>query len=152
MSTVRLITFRVDGIPATKGSARAVKSKSTGKALLLASASTKNAREQKTWARAVGWACRAAMRSMPPMVGPVDVQIVFFLPRPKTVKTPRPISKHDGDKLTRATWDAMTGIAYVDDGAIVTWGGAKYYADGCVPGARITVGRIEDIETRSAKS
>ncbi len=137
-----MISFQVDGLPATKGSARAVRNKHTGRAVLLASASPKNARDQKSWAEAVAWMCKAAMQGRAPLVGPVSVRIDFYLPRPKTVKAARPIAKRDGDKLLRCTWDAMTGIAYVDDGQIVEWPGGKHYADGCPSGARITIDTI----------
>ena len=137
-----IVSFHVDGIPATKGSARAVNNKHTGRAMLLASASRKNERDQKSWAEAVAWMCKAAMRGRAPLTGPVSVRIDFYLPRPKTVRAPRPIAKRDGDKLLRCTWDAMTGIAYADDGQIVEWPGGKHFADACAPGARITIETI----------
>lgn len=135
-------SFHVDGVPAPKGSARAVTNRHTGKAVLLASASPKNARDQKSWAESVAWMCKAAMAGRPPVTGPVLVRIEFYLPRPKTVKAKRPTAKRDGDKLLRCTWDAMTGLAYVDDGQIVEWPGGKHFADGCQPGARITIETI----------
>ena len=69
------VTFTVVGNPATKGSARAVRDKRTGKARLLASASDKNAREQKAWATAVGWAAMMAVRD--PITGPVMIKVLF---------------------------------------------------------------------------
>ena len=134
-----MIAFEVQGVPATKGSARAVTDKRTGRALLLASGSKKNARDQRSWSTAVGWAAKIAMCGRSPLVGPLVVAVVFWLPRPESVIAERPIVKRDGDKLLRSTWDALTGIAIADDGQIVEWSGAKFYADGRAPGAHITI-------------
>lgn len=124
-----MIAFVVSGIPATKGSARAVKSRSTGRPVLLASASGKNARAQKSWAHAVGWAARQAMAGRPPIAGPVEVRCVFWLPKARTSKLATP--RGDLDKLLRATWDAMTGIAFVDDVLVADAGrSCKWFASG----------------------
>jgi Holliday junction resolvase RusA-like endonuclease len=133
------VTFTVVGDPATKGSARAVRDRRTGKARLLASASDKNAREQKAWATAVGWAASMAMRS--PMAGPVMVKVLLKL---KTADPKRDGAHHavcgrqDLDKLLRCTLDALTGIAYHDDGQIAQVIAAKRWTTG-QPGAEITI-------------
>lgn len=134
-----MIAFVVSGIPATKGSARAVKSRSTGRPVLLASASGKNARAQKSWAHAVGWAARQAMAGRPPIAGPVEVRCVFWLPKAKTSKLETP--RGDLDKLLRATWDAMTGIVFVDDVQVADAGkSCKWFASGKRgPGAMIEI-------------
>ena len=135
-----MIAFVVSGIPATKGSARAVKSRSTGRPVLLASASGKNARAQKSWAHAVGWAARQAMAGRPPIAGPVEVRCVFWLPKARTSKLETP--RGDLDKLLRATWDAMTGIVFVDDVLVADAGkSCKWFAaaDGMPPGALIEI-------------
>ena len=133
------VTFTVVGDPATKGSARAVRDKRTGKARLLASASSKNAREQKAWATAVGWAARAAVRD--PITGPVMIKVLF---RIATNDAKRSGAHHaingrmDLDKLLRCTLDALTGIAYHDDGQIAQVIAAKRWTTG-EPGAEITI-------------
>lgn len=134
-----MIAFLVSGIPATKGSARAVRHKTTGRALLLASASGKNARAQKSWAHAVGWAARQAMAGRPPIAGPVEVRCVFWLPRARTSKLETP--RGDLDKLLRATWDAMTGIVFVDDTLVADAGkSCKWFASASIEaGAMIEV-------------
>ncbi len=133
-----MIAFDVDGIPATKGSTRAVLSNTTGRPMVLA-ASKKNARDQASWASAVGWACKIAMRGAPPLTGPVRVVIDFWLPRRPGDVGDRPIQKRDGDKLLRSTWDALSGLAIVDDGQVVSWAGEKWFADNRAPGAHITI-------------
>lgn len=133
------VTFTVVGNPATKGSARAVRDKRTGKARLLASASAKNAREQKAWTTAVGWSARAAMRV--PVAGPVLVKVLLKI---KTTDPKRDGAHHavcgrqDLDKLLRCTLDALTGIAYHDDGQIAQVIAAKRWTTG-QPGAEITI-------------
>lgn len=133
-----MIAFHVEGVPATKGSSRAVISRSTGLPVVLA-ASPKNARDQASWANAVGWACKLAMRGQPPLTGPVRVVINFWLPRRKGDAGNRPTQKRDGDKLERCTWDALTGLAFVDDGQVVSWAGERWFADNRAPGAHITI-------------
>lgn len=133
------VTFTVVGNPATKGSARAVRDKRTGKARLLASASDKNAREQKAWATAVGWAAMMAVRD--PITGPVMIKVLF---RIATNDAKRSGAHHaingrmDLDKLLRCTLDALTGIAYHDDGQIAQVIAAKRWTTG-EPGAEITI-------------
>ncbi len=138
-----MIAFVVAGIPATKGSARAVKSRSTGRTLLLSSTSAKHERALKSWAHAVGWAARQAMAGRPPIAGPVEVRCVFWLPRARTSKLETP--RGDLDKLLRATWDAMTGIVFVDDVQVMDAGrSCKWFAvaDGMPPGALIEIKAI----------
>ena len=133
------VTFTVVGNPATKGSTRAVNDKRTGKARLLASASAKNARDQKAWATAVGWAARAAVRA--PVEGPVMVKVLL---RIATTDPKRDGAHHaihgriDIDKLLRCTLDALTGIAFHDDGQIAQVIAAKRWTTG-EPGAEITI-------------
>lgn len=133
------VTFTVVGNPATKGSTRAVRDKRTGKARLLASASAKNAREQRAWASAVGWSARMAMRA--PVAGPVMVKVLLKL---KTADPKRDGAHHavngrmDLDKLLRCTLDALTGIAFQDDGQIAQVIAAKRWTTG-EPGAEITI-------------
>lgn len=134
-----MIAFVVNGIPATKGSARAVNDRRTGKARLIPSGSDVNKRAQASWSDAVGWAARQAMAGRPPIAGPVEVRCVFWLPRAKTSKLETP--RGDLDKLLRATWDAMTGIVFVDDVLVADAGkSCKWFASGAIgAGAMIDV-------------
>lgn len=54
--------------------------------------------------------------------GPVSLTLLFVMPRraaePKRV-TPPHTRKPDGDKLTRAVCDALSGLIYTDDAQIV---------------------------------
>jgi crossover junction endodeoxyribonuclease RusA len=82
-----------------------------------------------------------------PLQGPVLAVLDFVLPRNKTdpkTWTPAAVSQKDGDgdKLDRATWDAVTkGGVWHDDSVVTTWAGDKRRAElGEHPGARIRVG------------
>lgn len=92
-------SFRVDGLPETKGSWRAL---GGGKM------KRDNPRE-KDWGEAVGWAARIAMRNKLPIVGAL-VALDFELPPPVGKK-----NKRDIDKLARSCLDAMNGLVYIDD-------------------------------------
>lgn len=44
-------------------------------------------------------------------------------------KTKPMTQRPDGDKLTRAIWDALTGVAFEDDSQVVEWHGVKRRAE-----------------------
>ena len=75
-------------------------------------------------------------RSTTPAPNPIEMTIDFRLPRPKTVRRNLPYVAPDLDKLIRAVLDALTGVAYVDDGQVVTIKSTKTYGD---PGVTITL-------------
>jgi Holliday junction resolvase RusA-like endonuclease len=60
---------------------------------------------------------------------PVLIEVSWYLARPTSVpkKRLRPSVKPDIDKLLRATLDALTGIAYEDDGQVTCISANKYY-------------------------
>ena len=146
-ATYSRIGFRVTGQPAPKGSARAVIDRRTGKARLLASASRSNERAQTSWAAQVGWAAKAAHRAAP-WTGAIGLEVTFFVARPKSVTRALPEVKPDGDKLLRATADALTGILFVDDGQVTDWIARKRYATAEEPcGAWIEVWRVSEATT-----
>lgn len=145
------VEFSVPGMPGTKGSARAFVVPGTNRATIV-----NDNPKTKSWAALVSLLAKQAMAGAAPWEGPVSVQVVFYLPRPKahylpaTKKRPaaelrpgapqRHIGKPDGDKMERAAWDALTGIVFRDDSQIAAWSGGKIYAD--APGARIRVTRL----------
>jgi crossover junction endodeoxyribonuclease RusA len=74
--------------------------------------------------------------------GPVEISMTFFLDRPKNqYRTGKhaaelrpdaqmfPASMPDVDKLARLILDALTGIAWKDDGQVVILTAIKRYAD-----------------------
>ncbi len=72
--------------------------------------------------------------------GPIALELLFKLPRLKSVKRIKPTGRYegDGDKLERAVLDALTGVAYVDDSQVVTCSWRKQYTEG-EPGVHITM-------------
>jgi crossover junction endodeoxyribonuclease RusA len=131
--------IRVNGIPAPQGSKRHVgggrmveSSRAVGPWREAVRAETQLAIDQ--WASA--GQCRGPQAAYET---PVDVQIQFWLPRPRShygkrgllpSAPERPGKRPDGDKLTRAVWDGLVaGGAIADDSLIVDWGGHKDYAD-----------------------
>ena len=145
------ITFSVAGVPKPKGSMRAFVRE--GRPIV-----TSDNPGVSGWQQTIGWsaveATRAATTSaiagVPFPTDPVRVTLRFELPRPTT--TPRraePTTKPDLDKLTRAVFDALTGVLWTDD-AQVCWLEARkrYITAGGVPGVHVTV--TDDNERREA--
>ncbi len=145
-----MITLDVLGTPAPKGSARAMNI--GGRARLIASSSSANAKAQKAWSAAIADAVfdvAAQLGNVSPIRGPVWVSITFRMARPKGHYGKRgllesapmhPTVYPDVDKLARCTLDALTGLAFEDDSRIVSLYVGKQYAVPGREGARITVG------------
>ena len=72
-----------------------------------------------------------------PVTDGVTVNLIFTMPRPRTVKRLEPSVAPDLDKLIRAVLDALTAIAYVDDGQVTEIAATKVY--GVNPGVHIQV-------------
>ena len=77
---------------------------------------------------------------------PIRLQLVFTLPRPKSVPISRratPTTKPDLDKLTRAVMDAISLERYCqvikDDSLVTDLHAAKRYADHTPPGVTILI-------------
>lgn len=149
-----MIAFDVLGMPAPKGSARAILIR--GKARLLASGSTANQRAQAAWVKAVQEATRAALgeRTDPlyPTGVPLEITFVFRLPRPKAhygakgLKPSAPLwhmQYPDADKLLRTTLDALTGLLYADDAQVPSPLPHKQWCEPGREGCGITVRRLD---------
>jgi crossover junction endodeoxyribonuclease RusA len=131
--------IRVNGIPAPQGSKRHV-----GNGRMVESSSAVG-----PWREAVRAETQAARPADPwymPRRGPVQVSIMFWLPRPASVtalKRPQPVTRPDLDKLVRAVLDGIVaGGAIADDSQVCQLSAGKAYADGRAPGCLI---RIEEI-------
>lgn len=133
-----MITFRVYGIPQTKGSTKAFMRPGM-RFPVVTNDNTKN----KNWAATVS---AEAMRVRPTalLLGPLKLDLVFHLPKPKYLPKRRiswPTKKPDLSKTTRSVEDALTGIIWRDDAQIVQSTQAKIYSDS--PGVEITVAPME---------
>lgn len=81
--------------------------------------------------------------------GPVSLTIIFFLPRPATVKRALPSVRPDLDKMVRAVGDALKSAgAYKDDASVCQLVATKQYATDDVqsaPGVGIVLWEISEI-------
>ncbi len=139
-------SFTVWGIAAPQGSKRHV-----GKGVMLESSD-----RVRPWRQDVRF---AALEERPPnwdMATPMRLDLVFWFPRPAShygtrngisylkVNAPiEPVSARIGDidKLQRAVFDALTGVAYLDDRQVVEVEARKAYLMGpdAAPYTHITI-------------
>jgi crossover junction endodeoxyribonuclease RusA len=118
------VTFTVRGIPVPQGSARAFIA--GGRAIVATEA---HRGSLGAWRTAIATEARAAMGEDPLLTGPVRVDLLFVLPRPKSAPKRRlyPDGKPDVDKLARAALDALTGVVFSDDARVCLLKAAKVY-------------------------
>jgi Holliday junction resolvase RusA-like endonuclease len=110
-----VISFRVDGVPVPQGSMRVFNGHVVH---------NKGA-ELAVWRSAIAIEARRA--GCTPEPGAVKLDLLFVMPKPSTVKRTQPTVAPDLDKLIRAALDAMTAIAYVDDGQVTEIIAQKVY-------------------------
>ncbi len=147
-----ILSFSVFGVPAPQGSFKAVRSQSTGRAVLLQSCARTMPWRSEVAAAAIN---ARGTNSYWPAHGPVELAANFYLPRPSGHRGKRglrpsaptlPSKKPDLSKLVRAIEDALIGIAYHDDAQIVRLDVEKRYADdGVVPGLEIELKALESV-------
>jgi Holliday junction resolvase RusA-like endonuclease len=82
------------------------------------------------WRDSVHMACKvASMEHHVPMLGPVEVHLTFFMPKPKSVSRKYPNTAPDLDKLIRGVGDALQSSGVLsNDGQIVSIIADKVYA------------------------
>jgi Holliday junction resolvase RusA-like endonuclease len=136
--------FRAVGVPVQQGSKSA--RVFAGRAQLF----DQNAKALHPWRRLVRSAAEAALLLDPQhFEGPVEVELRFEMPRPKTVKRRWPSVKPDLDKLTRAVLDSLTDAGvWGDDAQVVRLQAEKTYARE-LPGVTVHVRSIEEETERS---
>lgn len=132
------ITITVPGVPTPQGSKIAGVS-NNGNIYLREAAGSR----LYDWRDNVAWqaSIQADQQGWQRATEAVEVSIVFFLPRPKTVKRNLPSVKPDLDKLVRSTFDGLTqsGAVWLDDAQACHLTVSKTYAEDETPGALITV-------------
>jgi len=97
----------------------------------------------KKWRKAIEEACQPYIGENIHL-GPVRLEVDFYLERPKTVKIKDrglPIVAPDLDKLVRGVGDGVgqSGLIWGDDSQIVEILARKFYADDRETGAVITI-------------
>jgi Holliday junction resolvase RusA-like endonuclease len=132
----RTVTFRVIGKAEPKGSTKAF----VGPRYRVPIVTSDNPR-LRGWEQLVREQAQAVAREGL-FLGPVLIALVFHLPRPQSL--PKLARHHrtrpDLDKLVRAVVDALIGLLYPDDAAVVELRAQKRYAEpGFAPWVCITV-------------
>jgi Holliday junction resolvase len=136
----------VPGLCKPAGSKRGFFNKKSGKVMIVDACA--KSRPWKTDVKAFA----TEVYKGPPLMGPVEVIAVFYVPRPKghygsgknaaQLKSSAPAfptTKPDLLKLMRACEDALTGVIYKDDSQIVVEHMFKVYADQRGPGVSIEI-------------
>lgn len=117
-----MTAFFVAGVPAPQGSMRGY---NRGGHVVL----TSDNPEQRPWRGRVGDEAQKHFSTL--ITGPVVISALFVMPRTKSLpkrSTPAHIKKPDIDKILRATFDALKGIAYTDDAQVTEIHATKRYA------------------------
>lgn len=127
---VASLTVHVVGVPVPQGSMKAISV--GGRARLFAD----NAPALKAWRKQLVVAAQAAMRSSswtPMAMGPVCVDMTFWVSRPPSVRRVWPCVRPDLDKHVRAVLDALSGQrshgagVFADDGQVCKLTAVKRY-------------------------
>jgi Holliday junction resolvase RusA-like endonuclease len=147
-----VITFFVQGEPATQGSKKAFHRKGMRFPVIV-----DDCARNKPWRADVRAAAALAIAGRPPILGPVAVTISFYLRRPnghhvagdpeRPVKASAPqfpVTKPDVIKLARAVEDSLKELAWKDDSQVVHELLTKWYARPGEPvGARVQVRKMK---------
>jgi Holliday junction resolvase RusA-like endonuclease len=133
------ITFRVYGLPQTKGSTKSFYVKALKRVV-----TTNDNKKNKAWAQCVS---EVASQHRPPalLLGPLQLDAIFHMPKPKSLpkrKPSWPAKKPDADKLLRSLGDSLTGVIWRDDAQVVDCAVKKIYSD--APGVDVTITTIEE--------
>lgn len=123
------LVFTVFGVPQPKGSAKAFVPKGWTRAIV-----TSDNPKHKGWQQLVAEAASRALQDTTDtgvmFDGPVELRVVFFLPRPKSLKkgVTAHLKKPDLDKLCRSVKDALNRVVWRDDSQVVALLARKVYA------------------------
>ena len=131
-----MVTFQVFGIAQPKGSSRAFLPKGHTRPIV-----TSDNPRLKDWESAVRSAAQLFAETHF-IDGPVALDLAFYLPKPKSAPKKRThcITRPDTSKLIRSTEDALIGVLFKDDAAVVEIRATKAYAPvGSAAKAVITV-------------
>jgi Holliday junction resolvase RusA-like endonuclease len=131
-----MISYFVEGEPAPQGSKNGfVKN---GRVVMVESS-----KKVKPWREAVAWQTKSKVTE--PMTSPVEIALVFHLPKPKSVTRKWPSVKPDLDKLIRSTFDGLTtGGLYTDDALVIAVSASKQYATDRI-GCQIIASEVQDV-------
>ena len=135
-----MISFFIEGEPAPQGSKNGfVKN---GRVVMVESS-----KKVKPWREAVTkkTAQHMSWETLNPITNPVEIALIFFLPKPKSVTRKWPSVKPDLDKLIRSTFDGLTtGGLYTDDALVIAVSASKQYATDRI-GCHIIASEVQDV-------
>jgi Holliday junction resolvase RusA-like endonuclease len=131
-----MISYWIDGEPAPQGSKTGfIKN---GRVVMVESS-----KKVKPWREAVAAQTKAKVQVA--LENPVEIALVFHLPKPKTVTRKWPAVKPDLDKLIRSTFDGLTtGGLYTDDALVIAVSASKQYATDRI-GCQVIASEIQDV-------
>ena len=129
------LTIDVAGEPASQGSHSVI----NGRIVQV------NSAKHKKWRNAVVFAALDLIgEDWEPIDDPVELTVIFYLPKPKTATRELPSVMPDLDKLIRAVGDSLTDSGIIrDDSRIITIHAQKLYADDRGAGAVIRVKTLD---------
>jgi len=128
------LTFDVSGEPASQGSHSVI----NGRIVQV------NSAKHKRWRNAVAFAALDLVGTEWELIeDPIELSVIFYLPRPKTATREFPAVMPDLDKLIRSVGDSLTGTVIRDDSRIITIHAQKLYADSRGSGAVIRVKTLD---------
>lgn len=123
----------VVGIPAPQGS-----KKSIGNNRFV-----ETSKKLPAWRKAVKEAALQVMQTEQKIEGPVYLEAIFYLFRPKTVSRQSrqyPTVTPDSSKLLRAVEDSLTDAGvWIDDSYVIETHVLKFYADSREPGCELII-------------
>lgn len=126
MTLTTIVSFVVPGIPVAKGRPRSrIARTAAGKDIVMHYTPP----ETKKYEKQVALEAKIAMRGRRPVAGPVRIAVHAYYPIPSSwpqwrrhearIGVQVPIVKPDWDNIGKACSDAMNGVVYGDDAAIV---------------------------------
>jgi crossover junction endodeoxyribonuclease RusA len=127
------LTFDVSGEPASQGSHSVIH----GRIVQV------NSAKHKRWRNAVAFAALDLVGTDWELIDdPVELSVIFYLPRPKTATREFPAVMPDLDKLIRSVGDSLSGTIIRDDSRIIAISAQKRYADDRGSGAVIRLNTL----------
>jgi crossover junction endodeoxyribonuclease RusA len=143
--------FDCSGLPIAQGSKRVVPAGRRHIAI------ESNDAALRPWRNDLAVAATKVMNGRELLLGPVEVQAIFYFPRPQShhrsdrfdrpLKVTAPswrIQMPDLDKLQRALGDALSGVVLRDDSQIVRWEAEKRWGE--KPGVEVRVRQLAELE------
>jgi Holliday junction resolvase RusA-like endonuclease len=131
--SARTLTFTVVGLAQTQGSTRAFIPKGW-KRPVITNDNPKNKGWRQTIAHVAAIELQRAEHAGRFFAGPVELEVVFYLPRPKALLTKKlagvdvpHTKKPDADKLARSCKDALSKVIWHDDSQVTDLIARKRY-------------------------